>query len=132
MATANGTTLEDAQEYAGDDAPTGVRAEALLRDAARSVRSIAPPPSPVPVDYKADASDAELYLFAYFAKVPGYISSMSADDVSISYREESQDSAGGPYARVRMMMSQWLEGPASEGGVGRNRYSNVLKDNDLW
>lgn len=129
--TANGTKLEDAIEYAGSDAPNGVKAQALLRDAERTVRDIAPPPEPVPSDYKADAKDAEMYVFSYYSASPGYISSASSDDVSITFAKHDENNSP-MQKRVKAIMSRWLRGTPPRATVSSQRYSNVLGPEDKW
>lgn len=133
--TANGTTVAQAMEYAGEDSPSGLRARALLRDAERAVRDIAPPPSDLSGDdveaYKQDASDAELYVFSAYVANPGYLSSASLDGVSISYAQPSKDRE--PInERVRSIMSRWIRGTPPRATVSASRYSNVLGPEDKW
>lgn len=129
--TANGTKLSEAVEYAGVDAPSGVRAQALLRDAERTVRDIAPPPESTPDAYKTDAKDAEMYVFSYFAANPGYISSASSDDVSITFAKHDENN-NPMQRRVEAIMSRWLRGTPPRATVSSQRYSNVLKPSDKW
>lgn len=133
--TANGTTVAQAMEYAGEDSPSGLRARALLRDAERAVRDIAPPPSDLSgedeVQYAQDASDAELYVFSAYVANPGYLSSASLDGVSISY-VQPKDGESPVTERVKAIMSRWIRGTPPRATVSPRRYSNVLTKEDKW
>lgn len=133
--TANGTTVAQAMEYAGDDAPSGIRARALLRDAERAVRDIAPPPPDLSgedeVQYTQDASDAELYVFSAYVANPGYLSSASLDGVSVSFRDV-KDGESPVTERVKAIMSRWIRGTPPRATVSAQRYSNVLTEKDKW
>lgn len=131
--TANGTQLSEAVAYAGEEAPAGVKAGALLRDAERYVRDVAPPPAnaPVPDDYKTDAKDAEMYVFSHYSRNPGDVSSASLDGVSVSFSQpkEGQDPIKD---RVERIMSRWIRGTPPRATVSGQRYSNVLTEKDKW
>lgn len=132
--TANGTETSAATAYSGEEVPEA-KADPLLRDAERAVRDIAPPPSNLSGDdevaYAADASDAEKYMFSFYAANPGYVSSASLDGVSVSFVKDSEGE-GPEERRVRMIMSRWLRGTPPRATVSAQRYSNVLTEKDKW
>jgi hypothetical protein len=110
--TANATTTAMAQEYVGDEAPVGVRADAMLRDAERIVAGIAPPPDPRPTDYVAAASDAELRIFEAISLRKDRISSQAVGALSVSYKTDPGEDM---YEIVRQTMARWI--PAMTEGV---------------
>lgn len=119
--TANATSDTMAQEYAGEGAPTGVRADALLRDAERIVSDIAPPPSPVDADYEQAASDAELRVFEILVAGGRNVKSESVDTISVTYSDASSDI----YNIVRDTMARWISAGSSDDGPGVVGFAEV-------
>lgn len=121
FATSNGTTLSMAQEYVGECAPEGIRAQALLRDSARVVRDIAPPPQVTNNDYRQDASDAELRVFDILVSGGRSVKSESVDSISVTYSDASSDA----YALVRDTMARWIPAHSSDDGPGTVSFAEV-------
>lgn len=129
MATSNGATLEQATTYAGAEDLPLVRREAVLRDAERLVRDIAPPPDPAPVEYRVDALDAELRTFSWLCSHgDGNVKSESVDGVSLSYTDKPEP----VYDLVARLMNRWIKGTPPRPTVSKNAFSNVLGKSDLW
>ena len=125
--TENGTTTQNAVDYceAAKGAP-GVRVDAVLRRAARVVRSLAPPASAPPDDeYKAAARDAELAAFEHLWQRPSYLKREDWLDGSVTYADDGalqgvvRDAMGGYYAG---------EEESSGGGEGKAAVFNVTDE----
>lgn len=77
--TANGVSTGQAQEYyPGAQGQPEVKVDAVLRDAERILRRLAPPPDTDDAGelerYRQAAADCELRLFEYLFETRGYIS----------------------------------------------------------
>ena len=118
--TSSGTTTEQAQTYAGTEL-ADIKADALLRDAARIVRDIAPPPSSVTDEYRQAASDSELRIFEILASGARSVKSESVGDVSVSYADSSSDI----YNIVRDTMAGWIPYSSNDDGPGTVSFAEV-------
>lgn len=86
--TANGTITANAVIYADDTTLPTIKQDALLRDAERLVRRLAPPPTEPPsADYVQAASDSELRIFEWLVNWRPHLSSESVLDSSVNYAE---------------------------------------------
>ncbi len=103
--TTSGTTTTQAQAYAGTSLAE-LKADALLRNAERLVKRVAPLVEGVEPSsaYLNAASDAELVAFEVFAVDPGYVRWKSAGDVSVRYRNEKADAE----SKVLEIMEAWV------------------------
>lgn len=112
-----------AVEYAGlgtveDSGAPEIKLDAVLRDAEREVKKVAPRPTAGFADVAAEeeyisaASDAEMRVFDYLVNTEGYLSSSGVSGISESYVD---------FARVEAIVRRAMS------GVSNSASSNKLR-----
>lgn len=87
--TANGTSTDSADVFAGETGLPEERLDPLLRQAERLVATYSPAaPDPITEEYMRAASDSELQVFDFLVNTDGGLtSSTGVAGVSVSYRD---------------------------------------------
>lgn len=115
--TANNGTTTEVQEYL-DDAPQGIRADMLLQDAERVVKSVAPPPDPFSSDYQTTAKSAEYRVFEFLVLRPDRIKQQDLGDLKLGFFESK--TAGDEYDLARRLMAGYLPVETVDDGTDAN------------